>query len=359
MAKASKNTPAKSTSEGKKNSKITETGSKRGLKGHENSTREEDGDAVSLEPPEIETWGSWAGCVVCGVLLVPDVSSSESKLDTELSSENSESASASLIQGRERLILASSDISTYQVRPYLVQLLDKVGEKIEKRDTCAVVSTCRGFDEEAMMIELELSSATFIPNWRTRGTTVATETPTNSSAETRHRRTWLNPSVMYRNPYPSPSDSDSAMSISMMFLGGILDLRVEAVDEGWWWKMGGSEDNMEKQAEGVTMELRARGDAIDNPPFGHTSDTDHSRCCDGCKGKDANLLASPILIHTRQLFTMGKGNQSRRSKPFPPPEAPGSSGAIANESLPGQHHGKICQVWGEVKDGVTKKIFVS
>ncbi|KAG2028353.1 hypothetical protein BDR03DRAFT_976599 [Suillus americanus] len=54
MAKASKNTPAKSTSKGKKNSKITETGSKRGL------------------------------------------SSSESKLDTELSSENSESASASL-----------------------------------------------------------------------------------------------------------------------------------------------------------------------------------------------------------------------------------------------------------------------
>ncbi|KAG1885866.1 uncharacterized protein F5891DRAFT_1201532 [Suillus fuscotomentosus] len=54
MAKASKNTPAKSTSEGKKNSKITETGSKRGLKGRENSAREEDGDAVSLEPPEIE-----------------------------------------------------------------------------------------------------------------------------------------------------------------------------------------------------------------------------------------------------------------------------------------------------------------
>ncbi|KAG2040802.1 hypothetical protein BDR03DRAFT_1029631 [Suillus americanus] len=54
MAKASKNTPAKSTSKGKKNSKITETGSKRGLKGRENSAREEDGDAVSLEPPEIE-----------------------------------------------------------------------------------------------------------------------------------------------------------------------------------------------------------------------------------------------------------------------------------------------------------------
>ncbi|KAG1787640.1 uncharacterized protein HD556DRAFT_1312539 [Suillus plorans] len=54
MAKASKNTPEKSTSEGKKNSKITETGSKRGLKGRENSVREEDGDAVSLEPPKIE-----------------------------------------------------------------------------------------------------------------------------------------------------------------------------------------------------------------------------------------------------------------------------------------------------------------
>lgn len=58
MAKASKNTPAKSTSESKKNSKITETGSKRGLKGHENSVREEDGDDVSLEPPKIECMNS-------------------------------------------------------------------------------------------------------------------------------------------------------------------------------------------------------------------------------------------------------------------------------------------------------------
>jgi hypothetical protein len=45
MAKASKNTAAKSTSEkGKKNLK-TETSSKRGLKGPENSN---DGDAMSL-----------------------------------------------------------------------------------------------------------------------------------------------------------------------------------------------------------------------------------------------------------------------------------------------------------------------
>ncbi|KAG2079133.1 hypothetical protein BDR04DRAFT_1086227 [Suillus decipiens] len=53
MAKASKNTAAKSTNEkGKKNSKSTEPGttSKRGLKGHENSTKADNGDSVSLEP---------------------------------------------------------------------------------------------------------------------------------------------------------------------------------------------------------------------------------------------------------------------------------------------------------------------
>ncbi|KAG1717978.1 uncharacterized protein EDB91DRAFT_1352625, partial [Suillus paluster] len=53
---------------------------------------------------------------------------------------------------------------------------------------------------------------------------------------------------------------------------------------------------------------------------------------------------------------MGKGNQSRRSKSVPPPEAPRSSGAIASESS-GRRRGKIRQVWGEVKDGVTKKMF--
>ncbi|KAG2362798.1 hypothetical protein BDR07DRAFT_1484397 [Suillus spraguei] len=54
MAKASKNTAAKSASEkGKKNSKSTEPGtaSKRGLKGHENSAKADDDDSV---PPEIE-----------------------------------------------------------------------------------------------------------------------------------------------------------------------------------------------------------------------------------------------------------------------------------------------------------------
>ncbi|KAG2067397.1 hypothetical protein BDR04DRAFT_1105152, partial [Suillus decipiens] len=53
MAKASKNTAAKSTcEEGKKNSKSTEPGtaSKTGLKGHENSTKADDGDSVNLEP---------------------------------------------------------------------------------------------------------------------------------------------------------------------------------------------------------------------------------------------------------------------------------------------------------------------
>ncbi|KAG2070791.1 hypothetical protein BDR04DRAFT_1099553 [Suillus decipiens] len=50
MAKASKNTAAKSTSEKGKDSKSTEPyASKRGLKGHENSTKADDGDSVSLE----------------------------------------------------------------------------------------------------------------------------------------------------------------------------------------------------------------------------------------------------------------------------------------------------------------------
>ncbi|KAG2069509.1 hypothetical protein BDR04DRAFT_1101381, partial [Suillus decipiens] len=50
--KASKNTVAKSTSKkGKKNSKSTEPGttSKMGLKGHENSTKVDNGDSMSLE----------------------------------------------------------------------------------------------------------------------------------------------------------------------------------------------------------------------------------------------------------------------------------------------------------------------